>query len=425
MYIDPMVTTYKDNNELVGLCDVNPARMAYHNRRLAGELGYHEVPTYLADDFARMIQETRPDCVVVCTVDQFHDKYIIGAMELGCDVVVEKPMTTTDQKCRAILDAIERTGRKLRVIFNYRWGPGPTRVRQLLSERIIGDIIHVDMEYLLNNSHGADYFRRWHREKENSGGLMVHKSTHHFDLINWWLDAVPETVFGFGRLAYYGTENARARGIEVKYQRYTGNDTGDDPFAMDLRKNETLKALYFDAEKHDGYVRDRNVFGEPIDIEDTMSVLVRYRTGTVLNYSLNAYLPREGFYAVFNGTEGRLEYRESHSVYIGTNPDQAAIAGDMKVGNYLTVMPAFAPAYDVDISEAEGGHGGGDPLLQEQIFSPNPPEEHNARNAAQGQGAASILIGIAANKAFQTGQPVRIADLCPQLGGAKRLNELP
>ena len=425
MYIDPMVTTFKDHNELVGLCDVNPARMAYHNRRLTGELGYHEVPTYPAEDFERMIKETRPDCVIVCTVDQFHDKYIIRAMELGCDAVTEKPMTTTDQKCRAILDTIDKTGRKLRVIFNYRWGPGPTRVRQLLSERIIGDIIHVDMEYMLNNSHGADYFRRWHREKENSGGLMVHKSTHHFDLINWWLDAVPETVFGFGRLAYYGTKNAEARGIDVKYQRYTGNDTGDDPFAMDLTANETLKALYFDAEKHDGYVRDRNVFGEPIDIEDTMSVLVRYRTGTVLNYSLNAYLPREGFNVVFNGTEGRLEYRESHSVYIGTKPDQAAIAGEMEVGNFLTVMPAFAPAYEVDISAAEGGHGGGDPLLQEQIFSPDPPAEHNGRNAAQGQGAASILIGVAANKAFATGQPVRIADLCPQLGDAKRLGELP
>ncbi len=219
MYIDPMITTYKNHNELVGLCDVNPARMAFHNQRLTGELGYHEVPTYLADDFARMIKETRPDCVVVCTVDQFHDKYLIAAMELGCDVVTEKPMTTTDQKCRSILDAVERTGRNFRVIFNYRWGPGPTRVRQLLSEGIIGDIIHVDMEYMLNNSHGADYFRRWHREKENSGGLMVHKSTHHFDLINWWLDAVPETVFGFGRLAYYGTKNAEARGIEVKHQR--------------------------------------------------------------------------------------------------------------------------------------------------------------------------------------------------------------
>ena len=51
--------------------------------------------------------------------------------------------------------------------------------------------------------------------------------------------------------------------------------------------------------------------------------------------------------------------------------------------------------------------------------------KHDGRNAGQGQGAASILIGFAANKAFETGQPVRIADLCPQLGDIKRLGELP
>jgi len=425
MYIDPIATTYKDSNELVGLCDVNPARLAYHTRRLADELGHHEVPTYLADDFDRMIEETQPHCVIVCTIDRYHSRYIIRAMELGCDAITEKPMTIDDKKCRAIIDTIQKTGRRLRVIFNYRWGPGPTHVHKLLSEGTIGDIIHVDMEYLLNADHGADYFRRWHREKENSGGLMVHKSTHHFDLVNWWLDSVPETVFAFGRLAFYGTENAKARGIEVKYQRYTGNDTAGDPFALDLNANKTLKALYLDAEKHDGYQRDRNVFGEPIDIEDTMSVLVRYRTGTVLNYSLNAYLPREGFHVVFNGTKGRLEYRESHTAYVVTKPEDPKLPNELDVGGRLTVHPMFGQPYDVPIPQAKGGHGGADPLLQEQIFSPDPPAERDGRNAAQGQGAASILIGIAANTAFETGQPVRIADLCPQLGDAKRLGELP
>ena len=425
MFIDPIVTTYRQHCDLVGLCDPNPARLAYHQRRLTGELGYHQVPAYSAADFDRMIRETKPDCVVVCTVDQFHSQYIIRAMELGCDAITEKPMTTDDQKCRAIFDTIEKTGRQLRVTFNYRWGPGPTRVHELLREGAIGDVIHVDLEYLLNTDHGADYFRRWHREKQNSGGLMVHKATHHFDLVNWWLDAVPETVFGFGGLAFYGTKNAEARGLEVKYQRYTGNDTAGDPFALDLSANEKLKALYLDAEVHDGYQRDRNVFGEPITIEDSMSVLVRYRTGTVLNYSLNAYLPREGFHVVFNGTKGRIEYQEVHAAYVSTSRDDTKFPNEMEWGNQLIVQPAFGRARKVEIPSAEGGHGGGDPLLQEQIFSPDPPAEPHGRNARHGQGAASILIGVAANQSFVSGQTVSIADLCPQLGDAKRLSELP
>src|SRR5262249_32606474 len=137
-----------------------------------------------------------------------------------------------------------------------------------------------------------------------------------FDLVNWWLDAVPQTVFGFGRLAYYGRQNALARGENVKYDRYTGHDTTGDKFALHLDKDQMLTDLYLKNEKFDGYVRDRNVFGDNISAEDTMSLLIKYRTGVVLNYSLNAYLPREGFHIVFNGTKGRLEYNEEHGSHI-------------------------------------------------------------------------------------------------------------
>jgi len=424
MFINPIVERFQEDAELVGLCDINPARLDFYQKMLKEEKSYNEVPTFEADAFDEMIRQTKPDTVIVTTVDALHDQYIIRAMELGCDAVTEKPMTTDDEKCRAIFDAIERTGKQVRVTFNYRWAPGPTKVYQLLRDGVIGDIIHADMEYLLNTSHGADYFRRWHREKDKSGGLMVHKSTHHFDLVNWWLDAVPQTVFGFGRLAFYGRENAEKRGVKVDYDRYTGHDTEDDPFALKLDDNERSRALYLDAEKHDGYVRDRNVFGDNITAEDTMSVLVKYRTGATLNYSLNAYLPREGFHIAFNGTKGRLEYQEVHASHVIMGQDDKELADEMKWEQQLIVHPMFGKAYKEEIPTAEGGHGGGDPLIQEQIFSTNPPEEPFGRNAGHEQGAASILIGIAANKCFESGQPVQIDELCPQLSKHNHLHEL-
>jgi predicted dehydrogenase len=421
MFIDPLAGPYKDWGELVGLCDVNPVRLEFHRRRLVDELHYQDVPAFAAEDFEQMVRRTRPDCVIVTTVDCFHHRYIIGAMELGCDAITEKPMTIDDEKCRAILDTIRRTGRKLKVTFNYRWGPGPTLIRRLLADGAVGQVIHVDLAYLLNTSHGADYFRRWHREKDKSGGLMVHKATHHFDLVNWWLDAVPDTVYGLGRLAFYGRENARRRGIEVKYDRYTGHDTAGDPFALDLTTDPNLRGLYLAAESHDGYRRDRNVFGEPISIEDTMSALVCYRTGVVLNYSLNAFLPREGFHVAFNGTKGRLEYQESHGSHIITGQSSARLGEEMTWQTQCVLHPMFGAARKVPIPAAEGGHGGGDPQLQEQIFAPHAPPDPLGRNAGHGQGAASILVGIAANRSFRTGMPVRIKDLCPQLGDATRL----
>lgn len=424
MFTAPLVSRFHDQAELVGICDSNPGRLELHNSLLNEELDHKDVPAFLADDFDRMIEQTRPDSVIVATVDRFHDYYINRALEMGCDAITEKPMTINAQKCSAILETVKRTGKKLRVTFNYRWRPGTTLVKRLLGEGIIGEIVHVDMEYLLNTSHGADYFRRWHREKEMSGGLIIHKASHHFDLVNWWIDAVPENVFGMGRLAFYGRENAEGRGIEVKYDHYTGNDTADDPYALDLADNESMRRLYLEPEKYDGYRRDRNVFGENITIEDTMSALVRYRTGTVLNYSLNAYLPREGYTVMFNGTGGRLEYHEAEASHIVPGRASAVAGEEVTWRSKLIVHPLFSPAYEIEIPAAEGGHGGGDPLLQEQIFSQSAPEDPWGRSAGHEQGAAAMLVGAAINQSFETSAQVNIRDICPPLGDAQHLSEL-
>ena len=90
----------------------------------------------------------------------------------------------------------------------------------------------------------------------------------------------------------------------------------------------------------------------------------------------------------------------------------------------LEVHPLFSEPYQVDVPHREGGHGGGDPLMQEQLFSINAQDERLGRNAGHGQGAASVLIGVAANRSFETGAPVLIRDLCPELGNPDNLRDL-
>ena len=63
-----------------------------------------------------------------------------------------------------------------------RTSPPRTQVKDILMSGVIGDVLSVDFHWMLNTHHGADYFRRWHRNKKNSGGLMVHKASHHFDV---------------------------------------------------------------------------------------------------------------------------------------------------------------------------------------------------------------------------------------------------
>lgn len=408
-FYEAIASEFSDTSELVAFCDINETRMNYANKMLQEKYNYSPVPMYPCDKFDDMIREQKPDVVIVTSIDRTHHTYIIRAMELGCDVITEKPMTTDEVKAQAIIDAINRTGKKLRVTFNYRYAPHNTKIRELIMNDTIGEVYSVHFEWLLDTKHGADYFRRWHRDKRNSGGLLVHKSTHHFDLVNFWLDTEPDTVFSMGNLMFYGRENAEKRGVTKFYYRSHGSvNAKDDPFALDLEGNETLKSLYYDAEKEDGYLRDQSVFGDGISIEDTMGVLVRYKNKAILTYSLNAYMPWEGFRIAFNGSKGRIQVAVIESAYINAGANLSA-EGAVKEKS-ITVFPMFSEPYDVPIERAEGGHGGGDPVLLNDLFGTPTPDPYN-RAASHEDGAMSILTGIAANKSIATGMPIKIDDL--------------
>lgn len=411
---------YKDSSEMVGYCDTSQTRMDYYNNHYAKTLGTKPVPTFKASEFEQMIKQQKVDCVIVTSIDRTHHHYITRAMELGCDAITEKPMTIDAEKCQLILDTIKKTGKKLTVTFNYRYAPRNTKVKELLRSGIIGDIKSIHFEWMLDTTHGADYFRRWHRDKKNSGGLMVHKSTHHFDLINWWTGTTPKTVFAFGNLVYYGRINAEKRNEVRAYDRCHGATGAEgDPFAIYLEKDETMREMYLNAEKDDGYIRDRSVFADGISIEDDMAVLARYKNGMTLSYHLTAYSPWEGLRVNFNGTKGRLEYEVVENSYVSGSARDINRPEIRTAANYIgpepttiLIRPLFGQPYKADLAEIkEGGHGGGDSRLMHDVFAPVKRDDPLGHRADHISGAMSILTGIAANKSFQTGLPVNVDDL--------------
>ena len=410
----------REHIEVAALCDPNRVRMAYHNRLLAAA-GRPPARTYPPDGFAELLRTERIDTVVVTTIDALHNTYIVPALRAGCRVVTEKPMTTDAERCRGILDALTETGGDLSVAFNYRFNPVHELVRRELRSGAIGDIRSVHFEWLLDVRHGADYFRRWHREKANSGGLMVHKAGHHFDLVNWWLGARPERVFGLGRLCFYGRENGERTGYRRDYERAHGSPAAaDDPFALHLAENEGLRALYLDAESEDGYYRDRNVFGDGITIEDDMAVMVRYDTGASMSYHLTAYSPWEGYRVMFNGTGGRLELEVEESAWqrprTSLTSAKGAVHGDTAQekagGARILLRPLWQPPREVEIPEFDhAGHGGGDARMMRALFDGETGDDGTAPIATAADGALALALGLAANTAFVQGEPVDIDDV--------------
>lgn len=420
MYIKALAEDYTDVGRLMALCDTNQARMDYWNSILETEYKADPVPTYKAEFFDKMMADIKPDIVIVTSMDRTHHFYICRAMELGCDVITEKPMTVDAEKCQQIIDTGKRTGKKVTVTFNYRYSPRNTKIKEVLRNGLVGDLTSIHFEWLLSTVHGADYFRRWHRNKNNSGGLMVHKATHHFDLVNWWTDSFPETVFAMGDLLFYGKENAEKRGVTRFYYRAKGSEiAAEDPFALHVTPEDArLNGLYFDkAEKEDNYFRDLSVFSDGISIEDNMGVMVRYRNKAIMTYSLNAHSPWEGYRVCFNGTKGRLEFNVVETPYVSggradfNQPGMHELDCAKKdMVPEIIFQPHWGKPQVIEYERAVGGHGGGDIRLLDHLFrgAENDPLGHSAGCL---DGAKSILIGIAANKSMKTGLPVEVESL--------------
>ncbi len=406
--------------ELVAWCDVNPGRLDLYEREVVAA----EQPAparYSPDDLERMIRDERLDRVIVTTPDFTHADYVVRALRGGADVVVEKPLTIDAESVRRIGAAIAETGREVITTFNYRYSPRNSTLRRVIAEGRIGAVTSVHFEWALDTVHGADYFRRWHRDKQNSGGLFIHKASHHFDLVNWWIDATPVRVFASGGLRFYGAENAAARGLGRRPARGTGV-TGD-PFALDLAADARMKELYLDQEHHDGYLRDRDVFDAGITIEDNLAALVDYDTGATMSYSLNAHAPWEGYRVTVNGTEGRaeLEVVERGAVLIGDDgrvvvdpsmhPDSSPVDAVRPDSERLVVQRHWEGAQLVEIPEGIGSHGGGDAYLLQHLFERVTDDAPLGRVAGYADGVKAVSVGIAGNRSLETGQPVRIAEL--------------
>ncbi len=413
MFRDAIIETFSATNELVALSDSNPHRLelsAGQTRQITGK----PVAAYAADDFDRMIATEKPDVVVITVPDYLHDRYIARAMELGCDVITEKPMTIDIGRLRHVLEAKQKTGKSITVSFNYRYAPHRTQVKDILMSGVIGEITAVDFRWYLDRVHGADYFRRWHRYKDRSGGLLVHKATHHFDLVNWWIASTPKTVHAFGKRAFYRPEMAdssrpqRPRralprlpgGGALRLQAGHGGARGAEAALSRWRELRRLLPRPLRLRRD-------------ITIEDTMQVQVAYASGATMNYTLTAYSPWEGLEIKFHGTKGELTHRhvEVHGIFGGkrTPGGHESIATELHL--------AGSDPEPIEVWRGEGAHGGGDRVMLGHLFDKaNVPPDKYGRAASEVMGAWSILTGIAANASIATGDVIDVDRLLADNG---------
>ncbi len=405
MFARPLAQDFPQAARLVAMCDPNPIRL----EAVGGELP-EKVPAFV--DFDEMMRAVDPDAVIVATRDCAHAQYVIAALRADKLVICEKPLCTTAEQCRQILAAAAESKGTCLVTHNCRYAAADVTIRSILQSGRIGDPLFVQFDETLDRCHGADYFRRWHRRRANSGGLLVHKASHHFDLLNWWIGVNPRWVSAQGRLSFYGANGP------FRHTRCSGCPHADAcEFHADLTRHEPYRKLYFQAESADGYFRDGCVFDPEIDIEDQMSVLVRYENGMEVSYTLLAFSPYETQRVIIEGTKGRLEYLSR--INTGWVVDSTPLPGIEQITS--EEMKLYLPGegvVEIPIQRAEGGHGGADPQLRSEIFNRDGSAPPTEQMASLAEAVQAVLVGAAANMSIASNEIVDVQQLLEDVAGS-------
>lgn len=408
MFIAPIVHTFSDRGELVGLLDVDAKRHQVCKQRFP-ELS--DVPEYRPDEFDRMIRETKPDVAIVAGRDDTHVDYVVQGLKADLDVITEKPMATTAADCQRIVEAESQSNGRVTVTFNYRYNPIHMKIKELISSRRLGRVTSVDLNWYIDTFHGSSYFQRWNRKRAFSGGLSVHKSSHHFDLVNWWIDQKPIEVFAYGALNYYGPEgemnprkaNGRFCGtcedqMNCRYYRRWNTRSENSQVADDHIAGMKQQGR----EEYTGYRPDQCIFDAEIDIEDTYTATVKYEKGALLSYSINFSCPYEGYRLAINGTEGRIETMEYHM------PERVPFSVPEQTVDFF---PLFGSKEVIHVVKREGGHGGGDPALLEDLFLGEDPTRPYPVLSGSRDGAYAVATGEAVWRSIEEHRPVRVEEL--------------
>ncbi len=391
--------------QLTAVLDIDAARVEAFNRRHRVGLRY-----YPADAFSRMIEEERPDIVLIAGPDDTHFPHIIAALEAGCDVIVEKPMVMTSEQARQIMEKERQTGQHVTVTFNSRYRPLQCAIKRLLLGGTLGKVVQVDFSYLVDTCHGSGYFLRWNRELARSGGLNVHKSCHHFDLLNWWLEDHPVSAFALGRRAFYGphsphrplSEDGLPLPLKEERERcpyfqrhYAANHSPETPRISARDGSTSLQETAQYPDEQPIYLYD-----EAIDVEDTYSALLSYEKGAIVNYSINFSAPWEGFQLGINLTHGRIE---TQSIKRRT----PVASGAPPPSDQIRVLPLFDEPYTLDVQTKTGSHGGADILHRIDLFEATSRQSRELHLMAGSlEGAYAIAASEAVGISMRTGAPV-------------------
>ncbi len=366
--------------EITALCDTNRERLYSFARQFS--LSKVKLTTVIDQFLAGNLVDT----VIVTVPDRYHKEVAIKSFDAGKHVMIEKPMALTVEDCKDIIRAREKADRVLQVGFVLRYTPFCRKIKQLLDQGRLGQIMSINAAEYLSVSHSASYMRRWHRKKANSGSFIMAKCCHDIDMMNWLTNSLPTHVASFGDNNFFLPSKQPATHCSVCPVRnscpYCFDQEGFDGELVFMTEDDKVNPSKYDF--------DLCVYNDDKDLVDNQVCILQYANNIRTVFSLQMFHPVETErYITINGTDGFLTGR------IGSNIVKLQ---DVKTGH----IEEFDVSDEMDSSH----HAGGDSYFTNEFIDVVRTGEEPVANLRDG--LAGTVVAVAIEQAREENKVVQI-----------------
>lgn len=388
---------FPQSMKVVGVADLNPNRrkaMAKkHNIPVENQFGH----------FNDALSKAKlADAVVIATPDNLHYEPCMKALELGYDVLLEKPVAPTEKECRAILKQAHKYNRIVAVCHVLRYAPYFVALKQVLESGAIGDIVNIQHFEPIRYAHMAHSYVRgnWPLSTKTTP-IILAKSCHDLDILRWLIDKPCETIAAEGSLHLFRPENA-PKGAPERCTDGCPHEAECPYSAIDIYERRKQHLGVFDLPRKDpALIREklkttnygRCVFRCENDQCDHYVAIMKFQDGVTASFSMDAFTPWGGRRTRIMGTKGFIE-------------------GDMTTFTFYDFRTSHKSVWDQKVSEVAeykgSGHGGGDHLLVRDFVRAVSAQDEKLLSSTIDVSIESHVMGFMAEKSRKSNKKVKI-----------------
>ncbi len=346
------------------------------------------------------------DAVVIATPDDRHYEPCMKALELGYDVLLEKPCAQTEKECRAILAQAKKYNRIVAVCHVLRYSPYFIAMREVLRSGAIGEVVSIQHMEPIQYAHMAHSYVRgnWHNSKETTP-IILAKSCHDLDMIRWLIDKPCKTIVADGSIHLFKEENAPA-GAPLKCTDGCPHEATCPYSAIDIYVRKKAHIYVFDLHgkndpesimaklkdpAYDNYARC--VYHCDNDQPDHYVSEMVFQDGETAAFSMEAFSPWGGRKTRIMGTTGFLEGDGSKFFTVDFRTRKREV-WDKK----LSDIPEYRDA----------GHGGGDMALARDFVEAVAHQDPSRLSSTIDVSIESHVMGFAAERSRKTGRKEKV-----------------